>query len=438
MIPDLTDPVQRVIWTLKVYATAPQALGGIWLRARPGPVREAVLSALSALRPRRIHPSIDDDSLFGGLDVAATLASGHAIRARGVLAVGQPLQLAMAERTMPGLAAKLGQALDTGRTSLIAIDEGADDDEGLPPVLVDRLGLLVSLDGFRKIDLPALGPERDIGQVRVDRAHVTAVTTIAAKLGIASMRAPLLALSAARALALLDGRNSVGEADVAQAANLVFAHRAAPFSDEAPPPAEPDAAPDTPPPDSTRDDPSIPDDLIVEAVRAALPADLLAQLAAGRATRAAHGARGTGAAKRGNRRGRPLPARAGRLGGDARIDLVATLRAAAPWQTIRRRSALMKRPVYLRSADIRTKRFQETSDRLLIFVVDASGSAAMARLAEAKGAVELLLASAYARRDHVALIAFRGPGAELLLPPSRSLIQTKRRLAALPGGGGTP
>ena len=62
----------------------------------------------------------------------------------------------------------------------------------------------------------------------------------------------------------------------------------------------------------------------------------------------------------------------------------------------------------------------------------------MARLAEAKGAVEMLLSEAYARRDHVALIAFRGTDADLILPPTRSLVQTKKRLAALPGGGGTP
>ena len=73
-----------------------------------------------------------------------------------------------------------------------------------------------------------------------------------------------------------------------------------------------------------------------------------------------------------------------------------------------------------------------------MFVVDASGSSALNRLAEAKGAVELLLAECYVRRDRVAVLAFRGAGVELLLPPTRSLARAKRCLAALPGGGGTP
>ena len=71
-------------------------------------------------------------------------------------------------------------------------------------------------------------------------------------------------------------------------------------------------------------------------------------------------------------------------------------------------------------------------------MVDASGSSALHRLAEAKGAVELLLADCYVRRDQVALIAFRGKSADLILPPTRSLARAKRSLTALPGGGGTP
>jgi magnesium chelatase subunit D len=59
-------------------------------------------------------------------------------------------------------------------------------------------------------------------------------------------------------------------------------------------------------------------------------------------------------------------------------------------------------------------------------------------LAEAKGAVELMLGQAYVTRSEVALVAFRGDSAELLLPPTRSLTRARRALAELPGGGGTP
>jgi magnesium chelatase subunit D len=59
-------------------------------------------------------------------------------------------------------------------------------------------------------------------------------------------------------------------------------------------------------------------------------------------------------------------------------------------------------------------------------------------LAEAKGAVELLLAEAYVKRAEVALVAFRGTEATLALPPTRSLPRAKKELAGLAGGGGTP
>ena len=82
--------------------------------------------------------------------------------------------------------------------------------------------------------------------------------------------------------------------------------------------------------------------------------------------------------------------------------------------------------------------FKHRSETATIFLVDASGSSALHRLAEAKGAVELLLADCYVRRDQVAVIAFRHRGAELILPLTKSLARAKRSLSALPGGGGTP
>jgi magnesium chelatase subunit D len=92
----------------------------------------------------------------------------------------------------------------------------------------------------------------------------------------------------------------------------------------------------------------------------------------------------------------------------------------------------------VQAADFRITRFRQRSETTTIFAVDASGSAALERLAEAKGAVELLLAEAYVRRDKVALVAFRGTGAEIVLAPTRALARARRDLSALPGGGGTP
>ena len=120
------------------------------------------------------------------------------------------------------------------------------------------------------------------------------------------------------------------------------------------------------------------------------------------------------------------------------------------WQRLRQREALLRallaatdksipaRRIHVRRDDFHVNRFKERAQTTTIFVVDASGSSALHRLAEAKGAVELLLADCYIRRDRVAVIGFRGRIAELLLPPTRSLVRAKRSLAGLPGGGGTP
>jgi magnesium chelatase subunit D len=93
---------------------------------------------------------------------------------------------------------------------------------------------------------------------------------------------------------------------------------------------------------------------------------------------------------------------------------------------------------YVSRDDFRYLRLRHAAPSTAIFVVDASGSTALERLGETKGAIEQLLTRCYVRRDEVALIAFRGTSAELLLPPTRSLTAAKRQLAALPGGGPTP
>lgn len=189
------------------------------------------------------------------------------------------------------------------------------------------------------------------------------------------------------------------------------------------------------------------------AAKAAIPAGLLQSLCGGSAAVSGPGApggpggRGAGRSRaptRAHSSGRPLASRRGTLSDGRRLDLVATLRAAVPWQRLRQQERDQQglpppaTRLLLRREDVHLKRFQRPQETTTLFVVDASGSQALNRLAEAKGAVELLLADCYVRRDRVALLAFRGQSAELLLTPTRSLARARRALASLPGGGGTP
>lgn len=440
---DAPDSWGRAAACLRLLLFAPGYLGGATIRMRAGPDRDRITDCLKQRAARKVHPTISDEQLFGGIDLSATLGSGQVIENKGIFSNPSIVILTMAERCTPDLTAKLSQQLDRDKGQcIIALDEGAEPEETLHPSLAERLPFHIEPEGRMPLDwhIVPVGTGRNSPanvQTRPEDAEV--LTHLAAQFGIDSMRAPLLALRVARVHAALAGRDVLSDEDLEIAARLVYPQRATRF------PQEPEEA-DTPPP-SEPEEPDeqgqtenldIPDgDMLVDAIKALLPADLLAGLVPAGTTRHA-GGNGAGQMRKGNRRGRPLPSRPGKLDGRNRIDLVATLRAAAPWQPIRRHAQPGTKGLLIRPSDIRLRRYQEHSDRLLIFAVDASGSAAVARLNEAKGAVELLLAQAYAARDHVALISFRGTTADLLLPPTRSLVQTKRRLASLPGGGGTP
>ena len=177
-------------------------------------------------------------------------------------------------------------------------------------------------------------------------------------------------------------------------------------------------------------------EMMIEAAMASLPPDVLADLLTKPGRNQGNTSGRSGQYRSGTQHGRPLPPRQGRPGGNARLHILATLRAAAPKQRLRN-SAQAGR-VAIRSEDFHVHRYQQHSASCLILALDASGSAALQRLAEAKGAVELLLQQSYARRDSVCIVAFKGAQAQLLLPMTRSLVRAKRAMTGLPGGGGTP
>lgn len=436
---------------LAALAVDPVGLKGMTVHAHVGPARAAFEVALPKIPGplRRIPPSVSDTQLFGGLNIAATLAEGRPVTDAGLEGTAATLVIPMAERISPGRAARLARILDRDVGHLlILLDEGTADDDAIPTSLTDRLAFDVDLSDVSATGARFLMPApADIQNARAHLDHITtptdaveALTAITARFGIDSLRAPFLALRTARAFAALDRCDTIEEAHLREAAEMVFPSRARilPAPDDDPTVQNTPDTEGAPGDREKADAGTLPTEMMVDAVAALLPPDLLEQKHCRSRSRSRTSGSGAGSKRTRNRRGRPLPSRPGKPDGRNRIDPVATLRVAAPWQRLRQRNIEGDRRIIIHPSDIRIRRFEERSDRLLIFTVDASGSSAAARLAEAKGAVELLLAQAYAKRDQVALIAFRGQTADLLLPPTRSLVQGKRRLAALPGGGGTP
>ena len=459
---------------LGVLAVAGHRIGGIVLRDSSAGAQQWI-AALRARLPQsvkllRLPSSATDDRIFGGLDLAATIAGGIPVAERGAVADadGGIVVIPLIERMPVATQARLGTVIDTGiatvlrdgvraefaaEFTLIAIDESEEDVWGVAAPLRDRLALV--LDGDVRVDESMLPDAATIAVARGMVEHVFAdddvmigIGTLCVAFGITSERAARLALWTARALSALDGRGAVEDADVALAAQLVLAPRATriptvapdhpPESDESEPPPAEDSAQN--PPTDTADDRPL-EDRLVEAVTAAIPPELLAELLA-RAQRPSQELGRAGAEKESWIRGRQVTARRGKPDGVRRLHVLETLRAAAPWQRARMKASVARgspaRSLIVERDDFRIRRYVGRAGTSVIFVVDASGSAAAQRLGEAKGAVEALLAESYARRDRVSLIAFRGTTADVLLPPTRALARARKLLASLPGGGGTP
>lgn len=476
---------------MMLLAVEPQ-LRGVVLAATAGTGKSSLARGIQPLMEDEtpfveLPTSVDVENLLGGLNLDATLRQGQLVMQPGVLARadGGIIYIDGLNLLTDSSANLLLSVLDQGEVRVeregISLRSAArfrliasyDPAEGVPRQhLLDRVGLIVPLPGLLDVaqrtaviqnNLRASAEmwddEREfaIGLVKTAREQLPTVqisdvqlrmlSVTALQYGVQGHRVDLFAARAARAAAALNLREVVEDEDLQLAARLVILPRATRIPEtppeNAPPPPPPPPPPETADSDSNEEEgeTQLPEQLlpppeqILEALESALP-ETLEELPFQMVRRGRAGSRGSTEGKRG-RHIRSVP-------GDPRrhrIDIVATLRTAAPWQPYRRANQAgdgQQRNVYLEGSDIRVKQYRSKAGALFCFAVDASGSMALHRMRQAKGAVHALLQQAYVNRDRIALIAFRGNQAELLMPPTQSVELAKRALDVLPTGGGTP
>jgi len=445
------DDAVRATQIFRVLATAgTNSVKPVFLVRGAGELaRQALLAALPNGTLKHLSANTSLERFGGCLDLAATLACGERVEAAPLLKEGNVGALNVSFELEPEFIHRLTAWLEEGGAGgLIVFDDGNEPYDAL----AEHASIFLDLHGVRHFQIKPVPQAQALAARAVcDDESISRICAMALALGLPSTRTGLGAVQVSIANARLCCRDQVSPPDVELAARLCLLHRATRL-----PQLEEDACSqndDVEPSNShqqsnfnDRDSNSSMEqaegsgEIDVQALLANLPADLLASLAQKQESRISSSRMGRKARHDNQaKHGRPGRCHRRRPRGGERLDLVQTLRAAAPWQRIRRGDESGSDGcVKLRVSDLHVKSFRKSKPSSTIFAVDASGSTALARLGEAKGAVEQLLSQSYVNRDEVSLVAFNGSCARLELPPTRSLTRAKRLLSNLTGGGGTP
>ncbi|WP_310179412.1 putative cobaltochelatase [Duganella sp. 3397] len=442
-----------------------------------------------------------EDRVLGSLDLSRALNGGHkafqpgllASAHRGLLYIDEVNLLAdhlvdvLLDVAAMGVNRVQREGLSVSHPARFTLVGTMNLEEGdLRPQLLDRFGLMVEVTAPREKAVRAEVVRRRIGfeadpasyvatwraqqdalqatlataqallpQVKLDDALLDLISHLCCELEVASLRADIVMYKTARAIAALAGRIQVTPQDVRGAAELVLPHRRRrkPFEqpgldqdklDELMRQAEQDSPPQQAPADGEGSDQQPQDGGQSGAEQQSQDSEqsnveqdeqVFAAAAGGQTARisveaqSAPGAAGRRSMAQQSPRGHVLRAVPNEQ--PTSIAIGATLRSAALHAT--------DGGVQVTRADLHQQVRVGTSASLILFVVDASGSMAAQRRMEAlKGAVLNLLTDAYQQRDEVAVVAFRGQRAELLLAPTRSVDLAEQGLRELPTGGRTP
>ena len=484
--PAVARPVRLV--ELPLGATADRLVGTLDLDRALADGTQAFAPGLLAMAHRGIlyvdEVNLLPDHLVDVLLDAAALGHNHV--ERDGMSIDHPARFVLVGTMNPEEGDLRPQLLD--RFGLSVEVRGSSDAADRMEVVRRRLAHDTDPDGFaerfaddeRTVAARVAAARARLERVRLGDRALALIAATCASLGVDGLRADIVCARTATALAALDGADEVDEAHVRRAALLALAHRrrrgpldppglAPEELDEAMDQARGDAPDDAGPDDGPPGDP---------APRAGGGGDASDHDGAPQPAGAGADAGPTGdaghhcaadappapdapAPERRDRSGTPGAAPALRLPGtgagapgrrsrtagrdgqpvDSRppVGAVQDLAVAATLHAAARRRAADPAGTPLAHGDLREHVRSGREGNLVVFCVDASGSmGARRRMAAVKGAIVGLLLDAYQRRDRVALVTFRGTGAELVLAPTASVDRAAAVLDAVPTGGGTP
>ena len=449
-------------------------IGGVLLRGQKGSAKTTLARGLAALLPDdspfvELPLGATEDRVIGTLDIAAAVTGGEvrfhpgllAVAHRGVLYVDEINLLAdhlvdtLLDVAVSGVNIVEREGVSHRHAAQFVLVGSMNPEEGeLRPQLLDRFGLCVSVTAPAEVDdrvevlRRRLAFDRDpladntftTEDERFTRAVaetkpadvpdeiLIAAARLAVAVGAEGMRADLTLCRAAAAHAGLAGRSSATIEDLRRIAPLVLAHRTrrGPFDPPTLGPQELERALA-----ETFDD------------AASQPHDTQPDQPSGEGGRGAARDRpfGEGSQRQAPHIDRPAVASArGRM----IRDVAASVAPDAPTAVLATVRELAGRRATDPSArvtpnDVRAAVRESRVGRLVILAVDLSGSMGAPDRAEAaSGTVLGLLTEVYEERHQVALVGFRGAGAEVLLAPTSSVEVARNRIGRLTTGGATP
>ena len=466
---NLTD---RKIVNCPLNVTDEQLFGGL-------DIEEALKTGRSKLQPgllARAHGNIlyiDDVNLMdrgmlAGILDAVTTGTVHV--ERGPISDRYPCDTTLIATMNPDDSDLSGHVLD--RFDLVAYAPLRD--EAQRRQILERNSVFgTDPEGFARLFEGDEGAERlkvekaikILPLVTISDELISVISELCIKVCADGFRGDIAMVNCAKSLAALNGRDEVMKKDVEEAAVLCLPHRRN-YDQPPPPPPEPPEEPpeppeppedqddDEPPPENEDEDddqqdddeddneddlpppPDMPDldEMMFEIGRQFRVIDYLEtneRLPSRTKTRKGRRAM----AKSADGTGRYARSRYPQ-GKCTDVAFDATLRAAAPYQRNRKSDNLS---IVIESQDIREKVRERRSGATLMFLVDASGSLGVRkRMSTVKGAILSMLRDSYVKRDRIGLMAFRRDGAEVILPPTKSVEYSYNRLEELPTGGKTP